>query len=190
MFRQGSSRQLAHWPWMLAVIVLGLSSCSIFPSRQHITWDLRTSHAKAGVPFQHDLSAGEIEHIDATVLVAGAPELKAQDVALGYSSIRGGNQLDQAFVQYQPETMDSGYQHTKSILQQWGVTTGKLESWYRELKDQRRQGKPDKEGPFFAIIGYKQLTPGGAAFFANVLDSFNDQKPFLLDLEFQWTNQF
>jgi hypothetical protein len=162
--------------------VLATTACMI--GMQKISWDLRQGHAKSAVQWTDASSAHEVANVDATIRLPGERTFQGREVTLRLFG--QGDQIQVLAILFPKTTLDDGYRQAMDLSREWHLNTTSLDSWYHDVQDGRKRGVRDPDVKFYAAMSGPPLSPAGPTPSANVLDSYDDQKPFLLDFELQW----
>jgi len=169
---------------LAGLLLVAAVGCVMGQAPTRVAWDLRHGHTKQAVQWSGPTSAREVANADATILLPGDRTFEGQGVTIRMFS--SGDQLQVLAIQYPKTTLDDGYRQARQLSQRWRLQTGDLDRWYQDVQAGRKQGVKDSKVRFDASMSGQPLGPDGPTPVANVLDSFDDAKPFLLDLEFQW----
>jgi hypothetical protein len=171
----------------LAAVLLAFATmgCMMQSTTRTVHWDLSESHAKTA--FGWPSGAGdvyEIDQADATVRLPGDRTFEGSGVKL--KVLAEGDQAQILAVMYPKTTLDDGYRQAQDLAKRWGLKTDGLETWHQQVIAGRARGVKDRDEPFYTTMAGSPLAPGGPTPFVQLLDSFDDQRPLVLDLEFQW----
>ncbi len=169
-----------------ALLVLVTMGCMMPSSPKTVHWDLRQGHARSAVGWPAD--AGDVLDVDGadvTIDLPGGRTFEARGVGLHLLS--QGDQVLLIAVRYPKTTLDDGYRQARSLAQHWQLRTDQLVRWHQQVIAGRARGVRDADEPFYVVMAGSPLAPGGPTPYAKTLDSFDDQRPLVLDLEFQWT---
>jgi hypothetical protein len=167
---------------LLALVTVG---CMTQTSRTTVHWDLRQGHAKSAVGWPAGADdVYDIDNADVTLDLPGGHTFRARGVQLHLFG--AGDQILILAVTYPKTTLDDGYQQALDVSRQWLLRTDDLEQWRREVLAGRARGVKDSNERAFVVMAGSPLAAGGPTPYAKTLDSFDQKRPFLLDLEFQW----
>ena len=176
--------------WVVACVVgIGIATvlsaaCTSGSTMTKVSWDLRSAHDRAAVGWQGSSPGFSVPDADATILLPGERTFRAQGVSLDLTA--RGAQVTILAIMYPPSTIDAGYALAKRVAVEWGLRTDLLENWHQEVLANRQAGKRDSDESFNVGMAGPSLAPSGPTPFARVLQSFDPERPFRLDLEFQW----
>lgn len=167
------------------LLALAMMGCTMQSNPRTLHWDLRQGHAKTTVGWPPGAAdVYEVDRANVTLDLPGDRRFEAQGVALRLFS--DGDQVQIIAVMYPKTTLDDGYRQAKSVSQQWGLRTEELERWHQEVVSGRARGVKDRDERSFVVMAGSPLASGGPTPYAKTLDSMDAERPFLLDLEFQW----
>ena len=167
------------------LLALAIMGCVMQSNPKTVHWDLRHGHARSAVGWPSDADdVYEVDRADVTLDLPGGRRFQAQGVMLRLFS--AGDQVQVIAVTYPKTTLDDGYRQARSLSQQWQLRTDDLERWRQEVVAGRARGVKDADERAFVVMAGSPLAPGGPTPYAKTLDSLDAQRPFLLDLEFQW----
>jgi hypothetical protein len=163
-----------------------MMGCVMQSNAKTFHWDLRMGHARSAVAWPAD--AGDVYDVQGANLTIDLPagrrfEAEGVDVHL----LGAGDQILTLAVKYPKTTLDDGYRQAKTVSEQWRLRTDGLERWRQAVLAGRSRGVRDADEPAFVVMAGTPLAPGGPTPYAKTLDSFDDQRPFVLDFELQWT---
>jgi hypothetical protein len=170
----------------LATLAVVLATMGCMTGMQKIDWDLRQGHAKSAVQWTDASSAREVANVEATIKLPGERTFQGRDVTLRLFG--QGDQIQVLAILFPKATLDDGYKQARDLSRQWHLNTTSLDSWYQEVQDGRKRGVRDANVRFYAAMSGQPLSSAGPTPSANVLDSYDEQKPFLLDFELQWAS--
>ncbi|HSR25304.1 MAG TPA: hypothetical protein VLW53_17245 [Candidatus Eisenbacteria bacterium] len=167
------------------LLALAMMGCVMQPNPKTVHWDLRQGHAKTAVgwPAEAD-DVYEVDRADLTLDLPGGRRFQARGVSLRLFA--AGDQVQVVAVMYPKTTLDDGYRQARSLSQEWQLRTDDLERWRQEVVAGRARGVRDADERAFVVMAGSLLAPGGPTPYAKTLDSQDAERPFLLDLEFQW----
>jgi hypothetical protein len=167
------------------LLLFATMGCVMQSSTKSVRWDLSESHAKTAVGWPSgDDAVYEIERADASIRLPGDHTVEGRGVKLRLFS--DGDQVQILAIMYPKTSLDDGYRQARDLASQWHLRTDDLEAWHREVIDGRARGVKDANERFYAVMAGSPLAAGGPTPYAKLLDSFDDQKPVVLDFEFQW----
>jgi len=168
----------------IAAALLATVGCMMGQTSQKVSWDLRHGHPKTAVHWASRSDAYEVAHVDATILLPGDRKFTGRDVTV--RMFGQGDQVQVLGILFPKTTLDDGYRQARDLSRDWHLNTSSLDSWYQEVQDGRKRGVKDADVRFYAAMSGPALSAAGPTPSANVLDSYDDEKPFLLDFELQW----
>jgi len=163
-----------------------MMGCVMQSNAKTFHWDLRQGHARSAVSWP--AGAGDVYDVQDANLTIDLPagrrfEAEGVDVHL----LGVGDQILTLAVKYPKTTLDDGYRQAKAVSEQWQLRTDALERWHQTVLAGRSRGVKDADEPAFVVMAGTPLAPGGPTPYAKTLDSYDDQRPFVLDFELQWT---
>jgi hypothetical protein len=170
---------------LVGAVVAATAACGA--GTPTVRWDLRTGHATSAIPgWPAGSVAYEVDDVDLTILLPGDRSFDGRGVTARLQARDG--RLSVISITYPPTTIDAGVPEARALARQWGLRTDQLEAWYRVVRENRQRGVADGDETFPVSMAGQPLSPQGPTVWGYVLDSFQPDKPFLLDLEFQWTS--
>ncbi|HEY7202624.1 MAG TPA: hypothetical protein VIC57_20550 [Candidatus Dormibacteraeota bacterium] len=176
-------RELLSRLAMLAALVAA-AGCMMGQAPHKVSWDLRHGHPKSAVQWASRSDAYQVANVDATILLPGDRTFKGSDVTV--RMFGQGDQVQVLGILFPKTTLDDGYRQAKELSREWHLNTSALDSWYQGVQDGRKRGVKDANVRYDAAMSGPALSADGPTPSANVLQSYNDEKPFLLDFELQW----
>jgi hypothetical protein len=82
---------------------------------------------------------------------------------------------------------DDAYARAKRLGKEWGIELGNLDEWHKRRKQQREKGKEDLSYAAFTGSGDSQPLGGsGPKPAIEVLNSFDKERPVVVNLSFLW----
>lgn len=170
----------------IGILLLVTMGCAMGQQQQRtkVEWDLSKTHAKSAVGWPSGRSVYDAGVVDATIHLPGGRTFKGTGVHVRVWP--DGDQVQILQVLYPQTTIDDGYKKAKALAGDWHLRTDEVDSWYQEVQAGRRRGVKDTSERFSVMMAGQPLAPDGPIPFGKVLDSFDQERPFLLDLEFQW----
>jgi hypothetical protein len=167
---------------LLPLLAVG---CMMQSSSNTLHWDLRQGHAKSAVGWPAGADdVYDIDRADVTLDLPGGHTFRARGVQLHLFG--AGDQILILAVIYPKTTLDDGYRLALDVSRQWRLRTDDLEQWRHDVVAGRAHGVRDSNERAYVVMAGSPLAPGGPTPYAKTLDSFDEQRPFLLDFEFQW----
>ena len=167
---------------LLALVTMG---CMMQSSPTTIHWDLRQGHGRSAVGWP--AGAGDVYDIDNANVTIDLPAGHTfRGDGVNVHLFASGDQILILGIKYPKTTLDDGYKQAVSVSRQWQLRTDELEVWHREVVAGRARGVKDSDERAFVVMAGSPLGPDGPTPYAKTLDSLDENRPFLLDLEFQW----
>ncbi len=166
-----------------ATLLLAMVGCMMGQTTQ-VRWDLSHGHTKKDVHWTDAQSAHEVADVDLTVQLPGGRTFTGKDVTVRMAS--AGEQVQLLAVFFPAASLDDAYRHAKELARDWGLSSGSLDAWYQDVLAARRQGTRDRDARFPVAMSGKPLAPEGPTPYAKIVNSFDQEKPGLLDFELQW----
>lgn len=168
------------------ILLLTTVGCVMGPQQTTtVDWDLTQGHARSAVHWPGDRLVYEVANADATIRLPAGHTFRGRGVKLRV--YREGDLIQVLQVLYPQTTIDDGYAKARALAGDWQLRTDQVDAWYREVQAGRQRGVKDTNQRFPVIMAGQPLAAGGPTPFGKVLDSFDVDRPFQLDLEFQWT---
>jgi hypothetical protein len=167
---------------LLGLVMMG---CMMQSNPKTLHWDLRQGHARSAVGWPAD--AGDVYDVqgaDVTIDLPAGRRFEAHGVDVHLLGV--GDQISILAVKYPKTTLDDGYKQAKGVSEQWQLRTDALERWRQTVLSGRSRGVKDADEPAFVVMAGTPIAPGGPTPYAKTLDSFDAQRPFVLDFELQW----
>lgn len=167
---------------LLGLVMMG---CMMQSNVKTFHWDLRQTHARSAVSWPAD--AGEVYDVqgaDVTIDLPAGRRFEAQGVDVHL--LGQGDQILTLAVKYPKTTLDDGYAQAKTVSALWHLRTDDLDRWRQTVLAGRARGVKDADEPAFVVMAGSPIAPGGPTPYAKTLDSYDDQRPFILDFELQW----
>lgn len=151
------------------------------------TWDLRTAHTAGQVNWPSDAgTAFERTKLRVRVLF---PEGKVfQDPIQRVTSLRIDSTLSSLDFYYPPATTEDAYKLIQRLGREWTIDIHNLDAWYHRRMYERANGHEDLSdtaltgGPASKPLG----GPAGPAPTIEVLNSFDTDRPVVVNLSFFW----
>ena len=138
-------------------------------------WDLRCGRAMPAAGRRG--AAGEV-----TILLPGDRVFRERDVRV--RAYGEGDEIEAVEILFANATLDDGYRRARELAREWRLETRPLDAWYQGVLAGRRRG--DESVRYYVALTGPPIAPEGPTPSASVLDSFDDRRPFLLELEFRW----
>jgi hypothetical protein len=170
----------------VGIVLLLIMGCAMGQQQQQakIVWNLTGTHAKSAIGWPAGRSVLDVGTTDATIQLPGGRTFRGSGVKIHVWP--DGDQIQVLQILYPQTTIDDGYRRAKALAREWKLRTDEVDSWYREVQAGRQRGVKDTNERFSVLMAGQPLAPGDPIPVGKVLDSFDVDQPFLLDLEFQW----
>jgi hypothetical protein len=165
---------------------LVMMGCVMQSTSRTLHWDLRESHARSAISWP--AGAGDVLDVANAQIVIDLPAgRRYQASGVDVHVLAVGDQILTIAVKYPRTTLDDGYQQALHMARDWQLRTDELERWRQGVLAGRERGVKDADEPEFVVMAGSAIAGGGPTPYAKTLDSFDDQRPFVLDFELQWT---
>jgi hypothetical protein len=166
-------------------LALALAGCSRSEEAKVIEWDLAQSHMMADVDWPRpDLDANEITPVESVEI--RLPEGRVFEPGFDVARVdlaREGETVIEILVFSEPLTAEEAYRHASRIAAEWGFDQEPLEGWYAEAQ---AKAPIDVQAVETSAGIDHTLGPEGPQPLLGVLDSFNDERPWMVKFELFW----
>ncbi|MFF5260378.1 hypothetical protein ACFY4C_15650 [Actinomadura viridis] len=165
-------------------------SPSSAPAKRTLDWNLSKGHTTKDVRWPNKLSAFEL-HGGVQVrlaLPAGASFDGRVEKVMGR---REGEVVRNLDLFYRAATTEDAYERAKRLGKEWSIDLRNIDAWYKRRMEQRREGKEDFSDVAFTGVSHSKPLggPGGPAPAIEILNSFGDERPAVVNLSFVWPRQ-
>ncbi|WP_146778977.1 hypothetical protein [Actinomadura craniellae] len=160
------------------------------PVRGGLDWDLSKGHTTKNVRWPNKLSAFEMSggvRVRLTLPAGRSFDGRVERV-MGRREDETVRNLD---LFYKATTTEDAYAQAKRLGAQWAVDLRNIDAWYQRRMEQRRKGREDLSDTAFTGDPHSRPLggPDGPAPAIEVLNSFDDKRPVVVNLSFVWPRQ-
>lgn len=170
-----------------AVFALALCACTGGPDGHGgkgltVHWDLRKGHSVKQVKWYSDSTAFDLNNVQLTLQLPGHTFTDRVD---SFGALNESGQISVIDIDYPGAKLAPAYTRARRLAQEWKINPRPLDTWYATQRS--RPSMPDDQAHALAV-GFKPTGPGGPVPSIEIIYSFDDATPNIVQLEFAWTS--
>ena len=157
-----------------------------------IDWNLAESHTMEDVDWPRpDLDTVELAPVDSVrVRLPGGKAFTSNgDVVHDVTLERDERQVITVQIDSHARTTEDAYDLAVRWSEEWNLPRKPLDAWYEKRLDGRKQGREDIGSTAFSTRHDMTVGPGGPIPSVQIRFSFDEEKPSLVSLQFEWPRE-